>query len=254
MDVSEDELIGEPSEEVPTIDPDGENCHGKRTEKRDGETIFVGYCGAWPGKGTDHVGEGRCSKHAGNAGAPEGNDNAEGNDGGAPDGNRNASTHDLYTDQNKFYQEVATDSLRTLCDKIYEGYVAKFREVTGEPHAGEEARLSQIAINHIKIIHGDNWSTDRPDTLDSGNALVDRETRIKTTEHEAREEHRYSEAAVAKAQRYLRKEDRKWLKEMGLLGADIDVSIEGQVDHDHTHGLDEETREMIEDLGEDLKE
>jgi len=42
---------------------------------------------------------------------------------------------------------------------------------------------------------------------------------------------------------------------MGLLGADeLDVNVDGQVvDHDHSHGLDEDTREMIDDLEEDLK-
>lgn len=252
MDVNEDDLIGDPSSEVPTVEPDGENCLGKRVEKDDdGVTVFVGYCRAWPGKGTDHVGEGRCSKHAGNAGAPEGNDNAEGNDGGAPEDNRNASTHDLYTEHNKFYQEVASDALRSLCDDIYDGYIEKFREVNGDPVAGEKARLSEIAVNQIKVLHGDNWAADRPDSLDSGNALVDRETRIKTTEHDARKEHRYSEAAVIKAQQHLRKEDRKWLKDMGLLGADIDIAVDGQVDHEH--GLDEATEEIIEDLADDLK-
>jgi hypothetical protein len=254
MEQTESDLIGKPLEAVPRREPD-EDCNARRWRKRDGDSVFVGYCSRTAGWGTDSD-NGRCRTHGQNGGAPEGNDNAAGNGGGdgGPEGNRNPSTHDLYTDQNKFYQEVATDALRALCDRIYKGYIEKFREVNGDSHPGDEARLSQIAINHIKIIHGDNWATDRPDTLDSGNALVDRETRIKTTEHEARKEHRYSEAAVAKAQRYLRKEDRKWLKEMGLLGADaIDVSVEGQVDHEHSHGLDDDTRAMIDELGEDLK-
>ena len=255
MDVNEEELIEAPSGDVPTLDPDGENCLGKRTKRQDGETVFVGYCRAWPGKGTDHVGDGRCSKHAGNAGAPEGNDNAEGNDGGAaPEGNTNAVTHALYVQSNRFYQDVIGDALRELCDDIYDGYVEKFCEVNGEPVAGEKARLSEIAINHIKVIHSDNWATDRPDTLDSGNALVDRETRVKTSQQVSHEEIRYTESVVIKAQQRLRKEDRKWLKDMGLLGADaIDVTVDGQVDHDHTHGLDEDTRAMIDELEADLK-
>ena len=254
MDVNEDGLIGSPSDSVPTLEADGENCLGKRTERQDGETVFVGYCRAWPGKGTEHVGEGRCSKHAGNAGAPEGNDNAEGNDGGAPEGNTNATTHALYVQSNRFYQDVIDDALRDLCDDIYDGYVEKFREVNGEPVAGEKARLSEIAINHIKVIHSDNWVAHRPDSLDSGNALVDRETRVKASQNEFREEVRYKESVVVKTQQRLRKEDRKWLKEMGLLGADeLDVNVDGQVDHDHSHGLDEATREMIDDLEEDLK-
>jgi len=205
-----------------------------------------------PAKGT----HGKCHSHGGAAGsgAPEGNTNAEGNDGGAPEGNRNASTHDMYTAVNKFYQEVASDALQKLCDRIYQSYIDDYREINGaEPPDRKEARLTRISINQIKILHGDNWSVDRPGDLNTGNALVDRETRIKTTEHETREEHRYSETAVAKAQRNLRKEDRQWLKEMGLLGADIDVSVEGEVDHSHDHGLDESTEEIIEDLADDLQ-
>ncbi|PHQ47682.1 hypothetical protein DJ68_00540 [Halorubrum sp. C3] len=192
----------------------------------------------------------------GNAGgaAPEENDNAEGNDGGAPEDNTNAVSHALFVESNRFYQEVIDDALRELCDDIYDSYVAKFREVNGEPIVGEKTRLSEIAINHIKIIHADNWVVDRPDDLHSGNALVDRETRVKASQNEFREEVRYKESVVVKTQQRLRKEDRKWLKEYGLLGADeLDVNVDGQVDHDHSHGLDEDTREMIDDLEEDLK-
>lgn len=246
----ESDLTGEPLRDVPERPPDGE-CNARRTDRRD---RFVGYCDRTAGWGTDGD-EGRCSTHGGSGGAPEGNDNAEGNDGGAPEGNRNASTHDLYTDANTFYQEVLDDGLQALCDRIYDDYVEAFEAANDrEPHAGERTRLSQIAVNQVKIIHGDNWATDRPEDLDSGSALVDRETRIKTTEHDRYTEERYKTAVVLKAQRHLRKEDRKWLKEMGLLGADaLEVSVDGEVDHDHTHGLDEDTEAIVEDLAEDLK-
>lgn len=211
-------------------------------------------CGLAAGWGTDFE-SGKCRFHRGTSpdgDSHEGNDFATGNDGGAPAGNRNASTHDLYTQANTFYQEVIDDALRALCDRIYEGYAAKFREVNGEPVAGEQARLSEIAINHIKVIHGTNWATARPDDLDTGNALVDRETRVKTTEHERYEEHRYVESVVVQAQQKLRKEDRKWLKEYGLLGPDaVDVTVDGAVDHEH--GLDEATEALIDDLADDLK-
>jgi len=68
MNVNEDELVGEPLDQVPEQDPTDEACMGRRSEKRDGELVFLGYCGAWPGKGTDHVGEGRCSRHGGTGG------------------------------------------------------------------------------------------------------------------------------------------------------------------------------------------
>lgn len=69
----EDQYIGEPLPDVPKRDPTDENCMGRKKMKRDGEVVrdedgvalFGGYCRAWPGKKTDHVGEGRCSFHAG---------------------------------------------------------------------------------------------------------------------------------------------------------------------------------------------
>jgi hypothetical protein len=203
-------------------------------------------CGLDAGWGTDND-SGPCKFHGGAGGDV-------GDPGGAPEDNTNAVTHALYVESNRFYQDVIDDALRDLCDDIYDGYVEKFREVNGEPVAGEKARLSEIAINHIKVIHSDNWAAHRPESLDSGNALVDRETRVKASQNEFREEVRYKESVVVKTQQRLRKEDRKWLKEMGLLGADeLDVNVDGQVDHDHSHGLDEATREMIDDLEEDLK-
>jgi hypothetical protein len=220
----------------------------------------IPYCTLAAGWGVEEASEGACDHHGGGgdnesaakAGAKEGG--AVGDSGGAPEDNTNAVTHALFVENNRFYQEVIGDNLRELCDDIYEGYVKKFQEVNNEPIAGEKARLSEIAVNQIKIIHSDNWAVDKPDDLHSGSAFVDKETRIKTTEHETREEHRYTESVVVKTQQRLRKEDRKWLKDMGLLGADaVDVNVDGQVDHDHEHGLDEATEEIIEDLADDLK-
>ncbi|RQG93743.1 hypothetical protein [Natrarchaeobius oligotrophus] len=215
-------------------------------------------CGRPAGWGTDFE-DGKCRHHRGtnaDGSSHEGNTNAVGNDGGAPEDNTNAVTHALFVESNRFYQQVIDDPLRELCDQIYESYVEKFRRVNGDPIVGEKARLSEIAVNHIKIIHSDNWATDKPADLESGNAFVDRETRIKTTEHDMREEHRYTESVVTKTQQRLRKEDRKWLKEYNMLGADeIAVDVSGEVDHshDHEHGLDESTQDLIDDLAEDLR-
>lgn len=72
-----DPYVGRPLEEVPKRDP-GEDCNGRRWERRDedNETVFVGYCKNRAGKGTDHVGEGRCKFHGGaadNTGESNGN-------------------------------------------------------------------------------------------------------------------------------------------------------------------------------------
>jgi len=72
MNVNEEQYIGRPSEEVPTQEPTDQHCMAKRTERREDVTVFVGYCRAWPGKGTDHVGDGRCSNHGGST--PRGED------------------------------------------------------------------------------------------------------------------------------------------------------------------------------------
>jgi len=81
----EQDLIGEPLEEVPQRDP-GEDCNARKSS---GGT-FRGYCGATAGKGTDHVGEGRCSHHGGSSD-------------GAPEDNTNAVTHGAYADCNSYY-------------------------------------------------------------------------------------------------------------------------------------------------------
>jgi len=139
MDVNEDELIGTPSKGVPTLEPTDEDCLGKRTEKPDDETIFIGFCRSTPGRGTDHVGEGRCKHHGGcnggdnGQGAPEGNDNADGNDGGASEDNTNAVKHGAYADHNRFYNQVLDDPLRALADDIFADYIEKYRASHGEP-------------------------------------------------------------------------------------------------------------------------
>lgn len=108
MDVDEEELVGKPADQVPKQEPTDERCMGKRTEKKEGGTVFVGYCRSWPGRGTDHVGEGRCTNHGGH-------NSGENGQGGTP-GNANAVTHGAYAEHSKrhltqgeqqAYEEVA---------------------------------------------------------------------------------------------------------------------------------------------------
>jgi len=65
--MNEEELIGEPIDDVPQREP-GDDCNARRSA--DGK--FKGYCGNPAGKGTDHLGEGRCSHHGGSS--PRGED------------------------------------------------------------------------------------------------------------------------------------------------------------------------------------
>lgn len=78
--VEEEQLIGEPLEEVPKIDPD-QYCNSRSAERNEkGESVFSGYYSLRAGWGTDHVGEGCCRLHGGvivGAGAPEHNQNAQ---------------------------------------------------------------------------------------------------------------------------------------------------------------------------------
>lgn len=74
---SENEFIGQLLNDVPKRPP-AEDCNGRRWDRREGdsELVFVGYCQNRAGKGTDHVGEGRCKFHGGaadNTGRSNGN-------------------------------------------------------------------------------------------------------------------------------------------------------------------------------------
>jgi len=194
MDVDEEQCLGEALGDVPE-QPADYYCNARKSD----DGAFAGYCGARAGKGTDHVGEGRCSNHGGNAGAPE--------------DNTNAVTHALYVETNRFYQEVIGEELQKLCIEIFEDYLEQYQDIHGDPPKGHEARLFDISVNHIKIIYGDNWAVDRPDAVDSGNPIVDREE--KQTKYGRRIT--YSESVVVSTQQKLRREDRAWLKDMGLL-------------------------------------
>lgn len=57
---TEEELIGEPIDNVPQREP-GEKCNARRSSNGS----FKGYCKNPAGKGTEHFGGGRCSNHGG---------------------------------------------------------------------------------------------------------------------------------------------------------------------------------------------
>ncbi|WP_459191837.1 hypothetical protein [Halosimplex sp. J119] len=217
MDVDEDELIGKPLDEVPEQDPTDESCMGRRWGKQDGKKVFRGYCGAWPGKGTDHVGEGRCDRHGGAGGS-----GGEREDAGAPEDNTNAVTHGAYADHNSYYNEILGDKMREFVDDVFEDYLQQYRELHGEPPLGIEAELFRISVTHAKDIGLDRWADERPDELDSGHPLVDKETTKKSItnrygESEVVEQRRYRESVVTKAQKRLSIDRRQWLKDLGLL-------------------------------------
>jgi len=172
------------------------------TEGRCNAEIDSGYCEGW------QMDNGRCHKHGGR------NEDDDRDAGGAPEGNINSISHGLYAETNKFYQTIMSDKERALCDEIFQDYCTQFREKHGDPHTGEQARLFEVSVNHVKIIHSDNWATDKPESLESGNPMVDKGERFNTEGVPYQE---YTETVVLKGQTRLRNSDRQWLKDMGLL-------------------------------------
>lgn len=179
---------------------DDDRCPGTN---RQGER-----CGHPAGWGTDNE-SGPCKFHGGaggSGGAREGS--------GAPERNTNAVRHGAYADHNHFYQDILDEPLRELVDVIHGDYLDDYTEQHGSPPLGIEMELFRIAITHVKDIVLDNWGQDRPESLESGNALVDQETHYSES---GRKYHRYKESVVLTAQKRLASDRRQWLKDLGLL-------------------------------------
>lgn len=185
-----------------------------RANDRDDEKVCdIDDCYGWK------AGESRyCHHHKGLEQGPKSDDV------GAPEGNTNAVAHGLYAEENRFYQDVMTGSQRALCDEIFQDYCTRFRERNGEPHTGEQARMFEIAVNHIKLLHSDNWLAHKPESLDSGNPMVDRFERY-NSEGVPYEE--YRETVVLDGQKKLKQEDRQWLKDYNLLHSAEQKDAEG---------------------------
>jgi len=77
LPVDPEAYVGRPLDEVPEISP-GQHCNSRRWDRceEEDEVVFAGYCQNRAGKGTNHVGEGRCKFHGGaadNTGESNGN-------------------------------------------------------------------------------------------------------------------------------------------------------------------------------------
>lgn len=199
------------------------------------------------------VGEhGKCKIHGGSqdSGAPEGNSNAEGNEGG--DGAD--PTHGVYADANKLYSEEFSDIIKAVVDKTFGDLHERYEERHGEPGFEHESRLFEIALNVGKGIYADNWASDKPDELKTPSPLVDRETEaVPIGNGETETQVKYSESVPIATQQRYRREDRQWLKSLGLLendpdskaasalegGLDLNLSSEDKDVLDETFGGDE---------------
>lgn len=133
---------------------------------------------------------------------------------GAPEGNDNAVSHGLYADSNWYYRERMSADQRALCDQIFQDYCTAYRERNGRLHTGDETQLFEIAVNHIKVIDADSWLVEKPEELESGHPLVDREQKYNTEGVPYQE---YQPSTLLTAQTKLSNHNRRWLKAKGLL-------------------------------------
>jgi len=164
------------------------------------------------GWGTDND-SGRCKFHGGSSeGGPR-----EGS--GPPENNTNSVTHGAYAQANPYYTEVLNDEMRSLVDAVFEEYMRRYRaKHGGEPMLGIETELFRIAVTHAKDIGLDRWANDKPEELESGHPLVDKETeRDFNPEDGSVTINKYKESVVQSAQSKLSRDRRMWLKDLGLL-------------------------------------
>ena len=168
-------------------------------------------CEAYPVRGSE-----RCRMHGG--ATPSKDENPDvGN--GDQDENQNATTHTLTARKvNAVYQKVFSEDVKALVDDIYEDYIEDYQARHGEPRTGDKAELFRIAVSYGKHVHSEDWAISKPDDLESGNAMVDKETRYKTTaEGDVIPEKEYKQTVVLKGQQSLSQDRRMWLKDLGLL-------------------------------------
>lgn len=191
---------------------DSENICGYEKD-RNGEP-----CQRVAGWGTDHVGTGRCTDHP-SGGAPEGNDNAEGNSGGAaPEGNTNAVTHGAYADQSSLYTDVFSDAEREIADGIFADYRDRYKREHARLPKGDRIRIFKIAVNAVSEFRVEAWNETRPDKQESGTIFIDREETKKVAEHGGTiTQIKYRKSPALAAKKALSNENRRWLKDLGLL-------------------------------------
>lgn len=132
----EDEWIGYEEELVPKI-PAGDKCNSKKSEtfkKEDGfkMTMFTGYCKNPAGKGTDHLGEGRCKFHGGCST-------------GAPDHNQHGATTGLSADPHHYSQSLP-DEEREFVDGSAAAIEDRLRALKGDVDFLDRILCQRIAI------------------------------------------------------------------------------------------------------------
>lgn len=173
------------------------------TEGRCNAEIHDGYCEGWQAK--DESGEvinGRCRKHGGHE------------DSGAPKGSKNATTHGAYTDKSDLYDKVFSEPECDLVDRIEADYLERYLNSNGhEPTTGEGLRIFKMAVNAVTEMRVENWYTAKPEELETGTPLIDKETHVS---EEGRVYYRYKKSPATAARKHLESYNRQWGKTMGL--------------------------------------
>lgn len=204
----DDELAEQPLEAVPQREPSGTRCNGRKKLKRNGEVVrdeedrvlFGGYCGNWPGKGTDHVGSGRCSLHGG--ASPRGMDSPNAVHGLRSDylSEEDREIYDAVAEQENadLIQEeiwaIKTKLLRAaratngnegvglaseLLEKIEDGQadddvvaaLAKLLQVSSSAVDRAIGRLNDLVKTHHKITEGDTVQVEHSGQIDGERTL-----------------------------------------------------------------------------------
>lgn len=131
--------------------------------KRDGSEEPCGLPAGW---GTDHPSEGACKLHGGNAGAPEGNNNAE--------------THALNADPYNYYESLDPEQ-KEFIYRTASAIEDRLRENTGEVGLLDEKLAKRIAIElHIVSKASDYvMNVSRLTQInDNGNSSFERKTAL----------------------------------------------------------------------------
>ncbi len=168
-------------------------------------------CSLSAGWGTDHNGEGRCKFHGGatSGGAREG--------AGAPKGNDNAATHRLNSNPSLLYENLE-ESRQDIVDELRDSIVDQLAERWGGLESVPATHVRQarrIAMNMLKVtVLAEEWQAKQAE--ESGNPLMERETRTSEQGHEFDVDVPSKVESIAGD---LSRENRMWLKDMGILGS-----------------------------------
>ena len=159
-DVDEEQYYGLGGDDIPSIDA-GYYCNAKRVRPEQG---FVGYCKNRAGYKTDHVGEGRCRYHGGNA-EPQVDHPDWGQ--GAPEGNVNGLKHGLHANRTNFYHNLDGER-QMMVDEFEEAMIQRYQEFNNrQPDPADVQDLFEIAVGYVLRDYARDWLVDQMEDTDN---------------------------------------------------------------------------------------